>query len=423
MKLATIALVACALTACSSRAVPRDKGDPTIGPSTNVAPEPDFTSGSRLRAEVYVGDDAKILRGWFDTSLDVECTFRLAEDGVVRCLPIGGTLTYSDSNCSMPYNINGPYRSTAPVYGTTTDPCAPAVIYLGTGEPTALQQDWVRNTSGECMLSPGDWEYTTIAHVDAHTFVAATITTTAVDGALGIQTLAAEDGARAKLFGHDMMHDDDCDLLYGATPTICAPRASTTFASYTCAGAIVTCASGAPSTIAMTGTDCNVTAATAVPSTCAVPAGHVALAAGSSFDAPLLGEVVIGESRIRLQWVTSAASGTPLHVASFYDTKLGESCSAVRTRDGVLRCVPPASQWPGYFADAACSIPIGVESCATPPLVAAEHHYFARGSDLAPNTPAYVYGYLCGETVAPPGAFTTTPLPDDAFAELIESTE
>ncbi len=46
-------------------------------------------SGSRLRAVVYRGADGSQhpTGAWFDTQLGVECTFRTASDGQIRCVP------------------------------------------------------------------------------------------------------------------------------------------------------------------------------------------------------------------------------------------------------------------------------------------------------------------------------------------------
>ncbi len=46
-------------------------------------------SGSRLKARyASTPDGAKVFMGWYDSQLNEKCTFRLAEDGRMRCLPV-----------------------------------------------------------------------------------------------------------------------------------------------------------------------------------------------------------------------------------------------------------------------------------------------------------------------------------------------
>src|SRR5262245_43533462 len=60
---------------------------------------PTFESGTRLRAILQGAGDARSLFNWHDSELDIDCTFRKAEDGVMRCLPQAFVVGYSDDEC------------------------------------------------------------------------------------------------------------------------------------------------------------------------------------------------------------------------------------------------------------------------------------------------------------------------------------
>lgn len=52
------------------------------------APGGGYESGSRLKARTIVGSDgSRSPAGWYDSQLEVECTWRLASDGKQRCMP------------------------------------------------------------------------------------------------------------------------------------------------------------------------------------------------------------------------------------------------------------------------------------------------------------------------------------------------
>lgn len=71
-----------------------------------------MTSGSRLKANWYVGSDgSKQFAGWHDSQLNIDCNFGTATDGTTRCLPspsgvtIGTSDYFSDSGCSQVLGI------------------------------------------------------------------------------------------------------------------------------------------------------------------------------------------------------------------------------------------------------------------------------------------------------------------------------
>jgi len=103
-----------------------DMMDPV--PAADAAPA---TSGSRLRARYYVGEDgARQFIGWHDTKRDEDCMFQTAEDGKLRCMPSVGAyaLTYfADEACtSQPLMLVA--KTTAACANSA--PTTPAKLYV-----------------------------------------------------------------------------------------------------------------------------------------------------------------------------------------------------------------------------------------------------------------------------------------------------
>ena len=64
-----------------------------------------YKSGSRIKARVFVTPGgAQSFSGWHDTQLDVDCHFRVAADGKIRCIPTMNTanLYFKDASCTVP---------------------------------------------------------------------------------------------------------------------------------------------------------------------------------------------------------------------------------------------------------------------------------------------------------------------------------
>jgi hypothetical protein len=75
-------------------------------PDANAEPK----SGTRLKARMLIGEDGSRQwnYGWHDSQRDEDCTFTLASDGVMRCLPMTaaasavGSGYFADAACSQP---------------------------------------------------------------------------------------------------------------------------------------------------------------------------------------------------------------------------------------------------------------------------------------------------------------------------------
>jgi hypothetical protein len=78
-----------------------DDGAGDDGAGDDVA---EYTSGTRIRRRMGVTPDgARMFLGWRDTMRNEDCSFSLAADGVLRCIPVGYALFvnyYSDAQCT-----------------------------------------------------------------------------------------------------------------------------------------------------------------------------------------------------------------------------------------------------------------------------------------------------------------------------------
>jgi hypothetical protein len=99
-------------------------------------------SGTRIKMKVLnTPDGAKVFQNNYDTQRNEDCTFTVASDGVMRCLPSGASVGYggffSDAACTMPAGFSYP-GCAAPTYLSVTPataqcPWSPATgptIYL-----------------------------------------------------------------------------------------------------------------------------------------------------------------------------------------------------------------------------------------------------------------------------------------------------
>src|SRR5260221_5109584 len=100
----TASMLAFALCSCASHSSlgPAPDGGAIVGGSDDAATDwdaiggdgasgstaPPWRSGARLRARVLDGGDgAALFKGWTDMQLGVSCSYRLAADNELRCLP------------------------------------------------------------------------------------------------------------------------------------------------------------------------------------------------------------------------------------------------------------------------------------------------------------------------------------------------
>ena len=102
------------------------------------------TSGSRLKARYYAGDDgSKQYAGWRDTQRNEDCGFAVASDGLLHCMPSGAYVNglFVDAGCSQAL-ASAPKGCAAPAYsiaydGSTACASGRQRVYLGGAKFTA----------------------------------------------------------------------------------------------------------------------------------------------------------------------------------------------------------------------------------------------------------------------------------------------
>lgn len=139
--IATIAVVGlCAIGCGASEDIttePIRAPDATNTTSTTQKSPGVEQSGTRLRLKYRVGDDGSaVLDGVYDSDLKADCVFRVASDGVTRCVPVAvlPVAYYTDTACTVAI---APAASdcAAPAFAALDVPaaaCAPGFVRLFT---------------------------------------------------------------------------------------------------------------------------------------------------------------------------------------------------------------------------------------------------------------------------------------------------
>jgi hypothetical protein len=146
------------------------------------------TSGTRLRARYYTGEDgSKQFIGWHDKMRDEDCSFQKAEDGQLRCLPaMGVTALYADSACKEPiFQVSSAQPTTCGAAGA-----APVAVYANEysalvcgfarvynmGTPLQLTDVYTGYGTGACTKAVADAAvtYRALTPIASTAFVAAT---------------------------------------------------------------------------------------------------------------------------------------------------------------------------------------------------------------------------------------------------------
>lgn len=145
------------------------------------------TSGSRLKARRYVGEDgASQFIGWFDSQRAEICNFVDFLDGVLRCVPVwngGSTDVFSDPGCTAPVKLAQIVHDCAkPKYTLATTVANPScgspqryeIHEVGTPTTTAFIK---AGTSCVSAVNPTYDFYALGAAIPATSFVSAKVTT------------------------------------------------------------------------------------------------------------------------------------------------------------------------------------------------------------------------------------------------------
>jgi len=422
-----------AVGACGGHIASAPSNDGGADASTSF-PSADYASGSRLRAQTYrTADGDAIFHGWFDTKLNVACTFQIADDGILRCLPApqGYEVVYSDTSCSdasfaLDHNVVDP---TGPRYAVLSS-CAGASAFLLSGAPVGAQTLYAPTWNGACVGIIDDFPTFSILHQDASIFVAAHATTKPVDAILGGRIIAADDGAFETSSAYDIVHGDECDLGDPSlnSTSICAPP-ETAYPFESCSPALVApaCANALPAAL-RTQSGCAASAATATLSAqSCFPSGHVTVTTGDPFDPPPLKQTVQGTSRLQKRWITSG-TGIPIRVAGLHDSLLDVDCHAAMY-GGAMYCLP---DFEGVsvirYTDCSEVEPaIIANACWTPKyaMVNSPPRIFVKGAPLEIGAKVCTIGEgcVCDTYDGSFAAYHSTVVSIDTFAQLEDVTE
>ncbi len=397
-----------------------------------VVGEVPFTSGSRLRANVLdAGGGARNFAGWHDTELGVDCGFRLAEDGVIRCLPGGSTSYHTDASCTS-YVVPNPSCSPAPKYVMVDLPeqvdChQPTAVVHEVGSKIAVPTLFLGSGCQDVGPPPVDQDVYLVGDaVPPSAFVAAVEKSAPRGDQLEVPFLEAEDGAMEVTGVRDTKRDAACgEFPFGAEQR-CVPWSwasngffyTAIFSDASCTNSLVAAGTPAPScpeaqiVVNSTGSNqCDASyllfevGAKVTPSLVyysdvngcgpgGPPIPDVTYyelgppAPASAF--PLLQMAHVGTGRLTSVQET-AGDGSFLFPASrFFDADLAVDCYPEVFSDGKLRCMPSITGYLGepLFADAACTKEVAFVN----PCGAAPHFAYRSGGEACSLAIAEVYG-------------------------------
>jgi hypothetical protein len=434
-----------------------DAGDATDGANATL---PDFADGTRLKALAYVTDQGeKLWHGWRDSQRVEDCTFGLAADGQVRCLPaFNATPYFTDDTCKVPLLLWSSCQGAPPAYVAegTANACGPAgaLHELLDKIPAPAAFHYV-DTAGACASGdapPGSeyWVAAAAPEPDA-AFVAAHEIRDGRGAALMARYYQGDDGSLQLLGPYDRAAAHACAPPVGMSK-VCAPE-PLTMIQY-------------PSSTNAEYLDATCTTRTAVAFTeCEAPSQHPELAFGSLgvdpcsdqprgkfyrlgaqdtarpflknatmcaqtmsnkvgtasdhrfvLDAeippsafPEVRTVDDGAGRFRVRTVETP-DGQHLRTTLIFDSVQNGTCTPTRVGD-TLRCLPDETiYYPELYRDDACTQRVYINprsACAGPKFVklpvsvacgASPPRYFEVGAVVTP-TPASLFfknGDQCG---------------------------
>ena len=400
-----------------------------------------FTSGTRLQAIWLVAaDGAQQFEKWHDTQLNLDCSFAIAADGVLRCLPQsvpladGNSSGYADSACTKPVAYSYSPCLVSYVLGMDRSVC-PSRLHVysrGASVPAMHYANW----DGPC--TPADYGgsfYALGPELPASTFVSATYTSGPALGGLTAVYTQGSDGSKGVDHWMDSASASPCSLFEAADQTQrCIPNTDASGASgqYTDSTCTTPAAStpdvgcGAPAYSGSYGQDsqCNFffRVFTVGPKLTSLPyAGTTANCTpfkGPGFDWYSPGSEVPPSSFVqvtllppsgstRLQRMNFATPGGLLQLSGWYDSSRHETCRMDVAADAQVRCLPDKFTGLGNaFKDAACTQPMVLWTtaiCGSPPpyVITPDFnacpllsHVYPRGAQLNVTT-FYAGGTVC----------------------------
>ncbi len=402
--LAAIAIVACsssddAAAPLADAGPSADAGaadgelDAEAAPPTSGSALP-WTSGTRLRARVTTVDTARTFAGWHDLMLGVDCSFAVASDGKIRCLPDDAASSfYDDVNCTSAVGAIASGKS--PKY--LSEPAAAFVCGKGTAfylpgavyTPASLFQ--FDGTS--CQPAGGTSAGFTYVHlgaqVDPGTFVAATEALEPRGARLSARQYIGSDGSKEDIGMQDtargssrcsardvrdgtyaclpddlayqevFFSDAQCQALVGFHPG---------YAQQVCDRTPTAIQDSTPNSpgknysffevgAKVTGTIYENNGASCSPYVAPASLGATYYATGAPIPLSAFAPFTLkneGTGRVLLS-VARTDSGALGAVIGFFDSAKNTTCSVQRAGDGQMRCVSRTLLQVNSFSDDQCS--------------------------------------------------------------------
>lgn len=374
---------------------------------------PDFADGTRLKALAYVMDDGQQLwHGWRDSARDESCSFQLAADGQLRCLPAfeASPVVFADDRCTERVLVNSPCvdgPAIPPPYAVVGGTCGgnTGTLYkrldkLGSAGSVPV---YAPDSSGNCVQTGGaaNDEFWALAATPEPTdaFVSAREILEDRGPGLAARYYQAEDGALQLVGAYDRATERPC-AESPLMPGVCAPDPLIIaydhgYADYTDAACTVATVNA--------NRQCGVPAQPAdvvfvhggvpAPAACETgPAGRFFRLGAPFPDRPfeksgdrcaqttstevgtpsqyrfVLAEEVpssafpavrttdVGSSRLRVR-TEETLDGRHLARKAIFDTGQGTTCTPTAV-EGTLHCLPDVALFFASFADSSCSQPL-----------------------------------------------------------------
>lgn len=361
-----------------------------------------FIGGTRLKPKAVVSiDGERSVLGWFDTLMNVDCSFRLAMDGELRCLPTNrGSDSYWDRGF-IANNCMGEAVLVDKREGSARDTCTPNKYFVSADEsvcprkyrvePVGAESNatsyWYQETNcTQSNLSTG-WKLYSLGAESAPTeWVKGTIVNEPAKDGLSASFIGGDDGSLGFYGWVDARHSDaPCGFTRAADgESRCLPfdewgivwedlYSDANCSSYVAQGGLYgKCqtpfgrryddrGSCAPkmSVHPIVGPYTGASVYRGTPGACNGQAagGSEFYLTGPEIPATEFSALVSGDpvGSTRLKRSRGSTSGGWVTGGGFFDTLRNEGCSFTTAKDGKLHCMPSGSFPSEYFADDQCT--------------------------------------------------------------------
>ncbi|HVY48143.1 MAG TPA: hypothetical protein VHB21_19780, partial [Minicystis sp.] len=368
--------------------------------------------------------DAKLFLGWHDAKLDVDCSFRKAEDGALRCMPWStGVVVFRDPGCTSAIWINEEGETATPKFvpgdAEPAAACAQADLaypIYAVHEEVQPGQRYRPTKSGGCEAVALDMGVQTFAveKLAPAELVKGETSTVPLTAEFAVTELKAEDGAEGLTGIVDAARGVTCDATEMADGTLrCVPQDDGSSVAYVAYAEDASCMDRLAYRVVDASLSCPTpTIAFAYPPTgscaswllfavgdevnpttlyhgdqpgkadCAleqeIPPDHQFFHVGAALDVTKLPAVSVvpasnGE-QLTLGWYQT--SDVRIEPAGLWDEKLGAACTETMLCKAGNRCVPATAfiDFETYYRDTACTEEVArtpaTDCDATPPAFA-----------------------------------------------------